>query len=561
MTFVKPFTRNQIIAIALLLTLTVFQLVRVIVFVNEYGGLEHDGGWLLGVSRSLAERGTFTTMVSTIVDPNITGGRNVDGNVDIQDSQGRIRFYVANSVGPIVFGVNALFFKFFGVAFWSLHVGSLFFFVLFLLLGTIILLKVQGLGAALLFQVYLFLYPHLSIFLSYEALGEMPGIVCIFLAYLTFIWTVEQTSIPSQSKRRLWWFYLSGLIAGLAINTKLLALLSLGGIAMLWVILLWQRRTTLKDGVAMIFGALTIPILWELTHLVVLTRVAGFDMYQLNLQGRRQHFVNEGSGIGTQDYGGLQFYLEKALTISEISHPGQIISALTLLLVFIGGGVLIWHHRHNRIRQNWAILLWVGWLGNAAWFIGIGKTGWVRHAWVGLILAVMILCVLFGETLVQIIRRPNRRNVAAMVIIAIILIPSFVAQRNAATFFISDTLLEQWRQKQINAKYSRIPWMITPRAEQEHVVEILQQLPPEANIFYPANHKAAEIAVQTDRILYPIARRDFMPQSPDDAIIIGITLISPWKDLGVRHSLIERAKVECPNFLYQSEYYLICRQW
>ena len=70
----KLINRNQTIALLLLLTLTVFQLVRVIVFVNVDGGLEHDGGWLLGVSRSLAERGTFTTMVSTIVDPTVSGG-------------------------------------------------------------------------------------------------------------------------------------------------------------------------------------------------------------------------------------------------------------------------------------------------------------------------------------------------------------------------------------------------------------------------------------------------------------------------------------------------------
>ena len=103
--------------------------------------------------------------------------------------------------------------------------------------------------------------------------------------------------------------------------------------------------------------------------------------------------------------------------------------------------------------------------------------------------------------------------------------------------------------------------MITPRVEQEQVVDFLNQLPPDAHVYYPANHKAAEIAVQAGRIFYPIARRGYMPQTPDDVIIIGITLISPWKDPGIRYSLIERAKVECPNFLYQSDYYIICRQW
>lgn len=564
MTFLgKSFQRNQIIAWILLLTLTVLQLVRVIVFVNDYGGLEHDGGWLLGVSRSLAERGTFTTMVSTIVDPTVTGGRNIDGNVDVQDREGRIWFYVANSVGPLVFGINALFLKILGVNFWSLHIGSLLFFTVYLILAATILLKAQGFGAALLFHVYLFLYPHLSIFLSYEALGEVPGIVSVFLAYIIFAHTANLDNVSSdRGAKHLKWYFLSGLTTGLAINTKLLGLLCLGGIFVLWLKLLWERRTTVWAGVVLGLGVLTIPTLWELTHLVVLTRIANFDIYRLNLQGRIYHFLNEGSGIGVQDYGGSQFIWDKILTISEISQPNQVIALLTLLLVLVGGPILLWHFRHHRARQHWIILLWFGWLGNIIWFVGIGKTGWVRHAWFGLILAVMILCIIFGECLSQLARRPLKwQAVGATTLVAITLIPGFVAQHNAATLFITDNLVELWRQKQVAAKYSKVPWMITPRFEQEQVVDFIQQLPPDANVYYPENHKAAEIAVQAGRIFYPLARRDFMQKTEDDIIIIGITLISPWKDPGIRHSLIERAKVECPKFLYQSEYYIICKPW
>ncbi len=564
MTFLnKPFTRKQIITVVILLTLTVFQLVRVIVFVDEYGGLEHDGGWLLGVSRSLAEWGTFTTMVSTIVDPTVTGGRNIDGNVDVQDSEGRIWFYVANSVGPLVFGVNAVFLKIFGVNFWSLHAGSLFFFAGFLILAMIILLKVQGLAAALLFHAYLFFYPQLLIFLSYEALGEVPGMVGIFLAFIIFAHTAKLADTSSgDSSPHLRWYFLSGLAAGLALNTKLLGLLSLGGIFVLWVKLLWERRTTIRAGVVLGTGTLVIPALWELTHLAVLTRIADFDIYRLNLQGRIYHFLNEGSGIGAQDYGGSQFVWDKILTISEISHPQPLFALLTLLLVGIGGAALMWYYRRQGVRQQWVMLLWVGWLGNFIWFVGIGKTGWVRHAWFGLILAVMILCILWGESLFQLWRRPVKWPAATITaVVTIILLPGFIAQKNAATIFITEQLVEHWRQKQISAKYTRVPWTITPRAEQERVAELIRQLPPEANVYYPANLKVAEIAVQTGRIFYPAGRRESMTPSPHDVVIIGPTIISPWVDPGIRHSVIERIKTECPNFLYQSDYYIICRQW
>jgi hypothetical protein len=66
------------ISIIITLILTTYQLIRVIAFVNIYGGVEHDSGWALGVARSLAERGIYTSMVSTIVDPAVPGDLNVD---------------------------------------------------------------------------------------------------------------------------------------------------------------------------------------------------------------------------------------------------------------------------------------------------------------------------------------------------------------------------------------------------------------------------------------------------------------------------------------------------
>jgi hypothetical protein len=54
--------RKLILSILLISLLIVFQVVRIVVFVNEYGGVEHDGGWALGISRSVAERGVYTSL-------------------------------------------------------------------------------------------------------------------------------------------------------------------------------------------------------------------------------------------------------------------------------------------------------------------------------------------------------------------------------------------------------------------------------------------------------------------------------------------------------------------
>ena len=50
-----------------------------------------------------------------------------------------------------------------------------------------------------------------------------------------------------------------GIVAGLAINTKLLTLLSLGGLFVLWLKLLWQRRATFAHGLILAGGAVIAP--------------------------------------------------------------------------------------------------------------------------------------------------------------------------------------------------------------------------------------------------------------------------------------------------------------
>jgi hypothetical protein len=155
---------KKILPLVVVLILTAYQLIRVIAFINVYGGIEHDGGWMLSISRSLAEQGTYTTMVLTIVDPTVPGGINVDQKFDIQTPHGRIWFFTGNGIGPASIVPDALVLKIFGPGFWALHLGPLIFYILFLLLAAYILYRLTGLGAVILFHAFLSSYPHLSIF-------------------------------------------------------------------------------------------------------------------------------------------------------------------------------------------------------------------------------------------------------------------------------------------------------------------------------------------------------------------------------------------------------------
>src|SRR6185295_10406970 len=107
-------------------------------------------------------------MISTIVDPTVPGGINVDGKFDIQDAAGRIWFRTSTSIGPASIVPDAIVLKLLGLDFWALRAGPLLFYTFFLLLAAYILYQLAGVWAIVLFHLFLFAYPHLSIFLSYE---------------------------------------------------------------------------------------------------------------------------------------------------------------------------------------------------------------------------------------------------------------------------------------------------------------------------------------------------------------------------------------------------------
>lgn len=289
--------REHLFAIVVTIVLTAFQLVRVIAFVNVYGGIEHDSGWSLGVARSVAERGAYTSLISTIIDPTIVGDVNVHGDFAVQTRDGRIWFRIT-SIGPTSTLLYALVLKIFGTNFWALRAGPLIVYTFFLIFAAYALHQLAGLGAIVLFYIFLFCYPRISIFLSYEALGEMPAMFFILCALLGF-------SAALQKPRPRWRYFLAvGIIAGLAIYAKLLALLSLAGIFIWAGVLLLTDKKKLQfiEALCLGIGMALVAVVWESIRLVILTHASSFNMYLRQAQARFNFLLDEGSGLREQSH-------------------------------------------------------------------------------------------------------------------------------------------------------------------------------------------------------------------------------------------------------------------
>jgi hypothetical protein len=546
--------------------LTGYQLVRVIAFVNVYGGLEHDGGWALGVSRALVEYGVYTSLVSTIEDPAAIAAVNVDGRFEVQAPNGGIWFRISDVAGPSIL-FDALILKLFGTDFWALVAGPLIFYALMLLLGAIIVYQLAGLGAVVLFHLFVFCYPHLSIFLSYQALREVPGMAMILLAYLAFASAVQKQS------RRGWFFLLAGICCGLAINTKLITLFSLCGIFG-WAVLLWLRgqpRLCFAEIVLLGVGTALIPAIWEVVQWVVLTQIAGFEIYLRRMQQRFDFVLDGGSGLREQTYSGAEFIWDKFFMLSWVAHPERWVTAL-IFAGIVGGGLAVLFGWRSQLSKH-ALFgpIWVGWLVNTAWFVGIAKTGWPRHYWFGLILAALLLAVI-PLTLVKTgwpspkpVRNPSSwwLSLAAGLLLLGLLSWGFVLQPYVWHVYLPDEIVPYWQELHLTNKYrTGLPWIIVPRAAQAEVVEYIKRLPPEANVYYPLAHKGAEIPALTGRIQYPLNRRKYpgVTPNPADVLLIPPVIVSSWThDPPIWQALQQQVEQACPEPELKNDFYVICK--
>jgi hypothetical protein len=429
-------------------------------------------------------------------------------------------------------------------------------------------------------------------------MGEVPSMFYILAAYLVFGLALR------KSPRR--WFYLLGvgLAVGAALNAKLITLWSLSGI-FIWAGLLWltglirhrlkvndplpakkssltesdqndeesaaknllfsDNPLSLKELVWLGVGSLLPTLLWEMVHLIILTRLMDFQGYVRHTQQRIRFILDDGSGVGLQIHAGAEFFWDKFFLLSEVAHPQRWVMALLFLAVLLGGLVLLWVWRQQVLKQTLLAVMWLGWLMNTLWFVGLAKTGWPRHFWFGLVLAMMLLSVIS----VELVRmggagwRSGRwtRMFSLFGGIGVLLLMGwgFLSQPHVRGFFLPDEIVPYWREKQINDKYdASLPWIIIPTQDQAEVVNYIKQMPPDAKVYYPSGHKNAEIPPQTGRLNYPLHRRDFSEPHPADIVLIGPSLISPWKDPVRRQDLLALVEQQCPQPALKNDFYMIC---
>ncbi|NJN99313.1 MAG: hypothetical protein HC875_37065 [Anaerolineales bacterium] len=226
---------------------------------------------------------------------------------------------------------------------------------------------------------------------------------------------------------------------------------------------------------------LIVPLtLWELAQLVILTRLTSFALYLRHAQQRWFGFLDEGSGLRDQSYSGSEFVWRKLLLLNEIALPQFGLTALLVGGLLIGGGIFLWLNRDDQKRALFGPI-WLGWLANTVWFVGLGKTGWMRHYWFGLMLAVLLLCALplvlislgWLKTNPPDYRSlgPAARRAAGVVGIVWLVLAGwgFVRQPHVGGVFLPAEIVPYWQERQANyflPGRRGCPGDLIPRADQ-----------------------------------------------------------------------------------------------
>jgi hypothetical protein len=306
---------------------------------------------------------------------------------------------------------------------------------------------------------------------------------------------------------------------------------------------------------------------------MVLIRLTDFELYLRHAQQRLRFVLDDGSGLGLRVHSGPEFIWRKFFMLEEVAHPEHWVTMTIFVSILLGGFFLLWLWRSQTYKQNLLAPIWLGWLANMAWFVSLAKTGWPRHFWFGLILAAMLLSViptgLIGWAWSEVGRQGNqtRRYATTLAGVLLLALIGWGASRQSHVwgFFLPDEIVPYWLERRFDyIDMSGLPWMLISRADQAEVVDYINRMPPEANVYYPIvefGHKAAEIPVLTGRINYPLNRRSYPGISPHpaDILLIPPSLLSIWRYAPVtRQELLTRVEQTCPHPVLKNDNYIIC---
>jgi len=357
-------------------------IVRSIIFVSEYGGIEHDSGWYLGVAKNFAQRGIYASYTNTVIQEGKGVQTSIHGRFSVQDENGFSYFPAGVTAGPGYIIPEALMMKFFGYDFWQYRLWPLISYAGLLFIVFLIAYKIGGVLSLIILQLWLWVVPQLFIQFSYESYGEHTALFYLLLSFYTFY------LFHTSKKKKYILIALSGLFFSLSVLTKYLFVLSGAGFG---IIALWQlvRQLNKKEVIkswGLWFVFFIIPIaFFEFYRYLFLLMNFGKEAWIATTEDFILHFKSNGGAFDIKNIDWTFVTNKAAFWEAAGVKAGFIWLSLPVLSYF--------YLKQIREKSYIVVLLFSAFFFTSLWFIFVSPFGWTRHVWHGLIIGMMLFVV------------------------------------------------------------------------------------------------------------------------------------------------------------------------
>jgi len=543
--------RRSALSFYIFFTSSIF-ILRTIFFAFNFGAVEHDSGWFVGVARNLAQRGIYASYTNTIKIEGIGSHPSIHGRYSVQDSQGFSYFPAGVTSGPGYVIPQAMIFKLFGFGFWQIRGWPLAAFFLMLIFLFLLTYQLGGFIALLILQVWMWVIPQLYITFSYEAFGEHIALLYLLVSFFLL-------SVYSRFKSKKLIFFTSGLLFSLSILTKYLTFLAGGGVLAFALLDLYTNKKSLKNSfqywTCFILG-IFLPIgLFEFFRYINLTTLFDKSAWQATNMDFLLHFKSNGSGAGLYD---LDWdFVSKKLTVWTKVGITYFLLPWT---AFIGSSFI--HFKQKiKVKKALFLLIFASSLSVFLWYLFVSSTGWSRHAWIGLMLAMVVISGVLGKIFEL---RKKFGLFIYVVLIVLIGLVTFSSRGLHPKFLLDREDIESWRIVRYQGGIQGLPHTDTfSLADQKDLIYFFSQnIKGEDRVYYLGWFLVAEASPLVDKVFYSLDRYLEIRQAESPEGGKSYLIIGPYQK--GKYSLVPKSYYPlklsqlCEAVVFENSSYTLC---
>ncbi len=526
-------------------------LLRVLFFALDFGGVEHDSGWFMGVARNLAQRGIYASYTNTIKEEEVGANPSLHGRFSVQDEEGYSYFPAGVTAGPGYVIPQAILFKTLGFGFWQYRAWPLVAFAAMLVLLFYLTYQLGGMISLIILQVWLWFYPQFYISFAHEGFGEHIALLYLLISFY-LLW------LAIIKKKKRWIMFSSGIFFSLSILTKNLSLLTGGAFVVAGAYDLYRSRRAIKKAVirwGFFLLGVFLPIgFFELYRYLSLTSRFGISGWEAINKDISLHFKINGSGTGIKNVD----WEHVSRKINVWSKLGLNISVFPWMLLFLSP--LAYLRKTIRKKKILFLILFAALAPFNLWYLYLSPTGWTRHAWLGLMLSMVVLPSLVSKFF------KVKKRLKGLVLVVVIIFFGWIVIKGGdfePRFFINQSSIDRWRMNRYEGGLQGMPHADTfSLVDQKRLVEYFQDnINKNDRIYYVGWFLVAEASPLVDKVFYTLDRYldlgQINPEGGFSYLILGPYQKGKLSIIGNTYHDIKVAQL-CQDVVFGNPSYTMC---